>query len=1054
MITTLLTLMTACQDPPGDPPTSEAPNDTAPVPGDTDPPDTDPPDEEVPQLTVVGDGVVPVVLAAEGETHAYAAAELADYLSQVTGQDVQVVDDVTGAELVLHVGPTQLVGEHLDLTGLRADGFVLRHLEVDDTDHLVLAGHLDRASQWAVERFLSDHVGVYWLSPDPDHGTHVPSASTITVDEGLDRTVEPTYAGRGNLSMYMFTSNPALLRGGPAGASQYGQHALQHIFDGDDFAAHPEWFAYFDGERQWWEYGNGWQICTANHETVQHAAQWCIDYFEDNPGELACSIGQNDSSGHCTDQLSTDLMASVDPAYSYSELWWLWVNEVAREVAGHQDGVYADRWIEALAYDWSSDPPRFALEPNVAITKTIVLDHEIAAAEAWLEEPAECRSVNLYSYPMCSSFLGFRHYPTAMADFLVWGADTLGAQAHTPECGPGDWTFDGPKYFTTQALQWDPHQDPAALMQTFCDASYGAAADDLCAFWAALEEVWEAREGTTTYGDEHTRWMFYQWVGWANSSYVPPNDELRTYTEDDVASLDAHMAAAVAAAEGESESVRYRVERMEEAWGYYRTFVLSRIRYHDGDHDLSIAAAYRYEEVLELAEAVAQLRADRESWRALMGAHPETNVRLASEHGQLGWLEGFTIFSAEQVLADDACDAVTAWLGDDAEAFWAGYGDDAPLYDFAQTQLHLLGVGETQLLADAGFESGGLGSWTTTGSVSATTSDAATGSWSLLLSGNEATASQDSAVQQLARYRLRLTGRYLGEPDDELVATEAYVRFYDATGAQITEGEPTRAMFASRSPDDGWTELTSTMTAPLGATRATVTVKKMHDAEMLIDDVELALILPGPEVTDGELRDTFDGSDVDWLTWYPAVGGSGSVAPRVEDGFLVYDDEDAYGINSLASFDELFDDSGEDAYRLQLHLELLEDGDPEAIVSFGIKTGTGPISINDSGLMFYAWFDQGDGTAAIRLYAYEDSVNTQVMTGVLPLSTPVEEIFYTLVFEPDTVTVYASDSGFSEDAGDLVFEATHGIGDITTNGSVAFKLDRGSSFRVDEVSLR
>ena len=116
----------------------------------------------------------------------------------------------------------------------------------------------------------------------------------------------------------------------------------------------------------------------------------------------------NDGSGLCQDALSQALRSSVSPPYTDSEMCWQWVNQVAAGVAAYNGGQFANKWVEALAYSWSSYPPRFALESNVAITKTIVLDYELEQAEDWADPPANCQSINLYSYSYGSEVLGFR----------------------------------------------------------------------------------------------------------------------------------------------------------------------------------------------------------------------------------------------------------------------------------------------------------------------------------------------------------------------------------------------------------------------------------------------------------------------------------------------------------------------------------------------------------------------------------------------------------------------------------------------------------------------
>lgn len=231
----------------------------------------------------------------------------------------------------------------------------------------------------------------------------------------------------------------------------------------------------------------------------------------------------------------TNFRNSVNPAYTTSEVWWFWVNQVAKEVAKS----YPDKWLEALAYGSPGYLPRFPLEKNVTVTKTIVCSsssgafRDLKLADDWAKV---CKSVNLYSYMWGASFMGFRHYPHAAKDFLKWGHEELGSLAHVTECY-GDWTFDGPKYHYIMALQWDVNANPDEIMQDFCAQSYGSAAASMHKFWDRLEEVYEHR-GPTPYGEYNPRLLFYQWPSWRDDFYIQPNDEFREYTLADVQFLD------------------------------------------------------------------------------------------------------------------------------------------------------------------------------------------------------------------------------------------------------------------------------------------------------------------------------------------------------------------------------------------------------------------------------------------------------------------------------------------------------------------------------------
>jgi len=1021
-------------------------------------------------VTVVSpESPLPSIVHAVGKDNANAASDLANYLSRVSGRKIAVSPNPSAKGVVIHVGRDEFVKKHAPkIDKLFADGFIMKYVNSRGRDHIVLAGNLDRASQWAVERFMKDYCGVRWLFPDPVYGEVVPSMPTVTVKSTLNETVEPDYASRANLGMYYFEPTRSLLRGGPHG-SRHGGHGLQWIFnngsyDGEIFEKHPEWFAWFDGKRHWRKYGLGWQICTANPETVDHAVKYCLDYFAANPDAEVVAIGHNDGPlippwGHyglCRDELCQNLRNSVNPPYTDSEMWWLWVNKVAKRVALK----YPDKWVASLAYAFSSYPPRFALQPNVAVTKTFVLDSELDLAEKWQNPPANCQFMSMYSYPYGNGFLGFRHYPHAMKDFLKWGRDTLDSRVTISECS-GDWTFDGPKYYYIQALQWDANADPDEIMTEFCDASYGIASTEMKAFWDRLEAVYE-RRGPVKYGKKNRRFLFLQWPGWMISSYIQPNDELQAYTASDVNFLDQSLAEAKAKAAGDNPNVQYRIDRMEEAWKYYRTFLLTKLNYYDNPPSTVVNSEETKKTVLAVAKTIADLRKDRDYYKGLMMCYPTVNPRMVKDPtndwgGYIdGWMEGHTIFSNEQNLLQEACTSVSGYMVKttgtaSAVRYWETIGPADSLYESAQTQLYMLkNPVRTDLPVNGDFETGNLTGWSGTGSYDVISNDAHGGTCCGSLGGEDSSLSQSHPVEPQQRYRISVWGKYLTVPPSWGVPMEAKVDFY--SGAErVFYTEPTRAVFRSFSPKDGWTRLRSTITVPPGADSVKIIIRKMFKGKVLIDDVKFEKIKASQLLRQGEITDRFDGPVLDASKWFSANGSSGSEPPRIDKGWLVYDKKTMYAINSYAMFDELLKHKGKDRYRLQMHLSSL-DGDKSAMMAFGIKSGIGGLNTKDSGFMYYHYFNfSNTGKATLSIFSYQNGSGSSSSYD-LPLTDRAKDVWYTFYFDPTYVTVYASHAGYKEDQTNLVCQHAHGIKDIAANGPVYLKLDRGK-YKLNEISL-
>ena len=996
-------------------------------------------------------GPLPIVVTTDQKSDKDSAADFCDYFSRVIGRQVAVTEVPADKGVIIHIGPDEFVKKHApEIDKLFADGYIVKVVASGGRDHIILAGKIPPSSQWAVEQFLQDYCGVRWLFPDPKYGEIVPSQQRVTIDSALSKTYEPDYISRANLAMYYFTPARYYLRLRVRGYP-FGSHELQNIFSTEEFKEHPEWFAFFKGKRQWWKYGNGWQICTSNPETVDYATKYVLKQFgsdeEYHRNSPMASIGQNDGAGWCECPECQKLVNSFDPPLTISERWWYWVNQVAREVAK----VYPDKMVESMAYSSSSQPPRFKLEDNVAITKTFVLDNEIELAKKWMKK---CTSVNLYSYMYGDYFLGFRHSPQAAKDFLKWGHDELGAIAHVSECG-GDWTFDGPKFHYIQQLQWDVNVDVNTVMDDFCKNWYGSkAAQPMRAFWDRLEQIYERRR-PVPYGMKTRRFLFYQWCGWVASSYVQPNDELQEYRLDDVEFLDKAMAKALKLAPTDDEGVQFRLARMSDAWQYFRTSLVSFLKYPPMSTQSPVVSAQGKQRALKAAREMADLRAQRMFYMSRMKTYPSINPRMARK-GYWAGPEEMTIFANERSLIDELCTFVSTYMKKtDGLAktlkFWQQIAAIDNLYDSAQTQLYILNSDKLpNTIVNGSFETGDIKGWDVSGGhVNAAKNQAAhNGSFAATATGRT-TLSQRVTVSPLERYRLTVWGRYLNKPPATDVVMDTILDFY--SGGNRIWSEPSRHMMRSKNPADGWTRLRSTITVPAGADSVVVKLRQKASAKILLDDIVFEKIKAGPKFEHGLLSDNFDGKSVNREKWTPATESPGTIAPKVTNGYMMFDDGNMYPLTSLARFDDLLKFEGKDRYRLRIHAKSLTANAKPAIFEWGIKTGTKRVGTQDSGMFWTHYFKSPENPRPrLVCHAFQNGKRsrTNVYTGMHledkydleSLKNNAGDVWYTFYFDPQHVTVYASADGYDENAASLVAKYEHEITDIAANGAVYLKL--------------
>ena len=1003
-------------------------------------------------LTVVSPETPPLVVAAEGKVHQDAAADLCDYLSRVTGREITPGQGEPRTAVTIHVGPDAFVLEHApEVETLFADGFVMKHIPVEGQHHIVLSGMRWQSSRWAVEEFLKQCCGVRWLFPgDPVYGEIVPSRPTITVESGFGQKHEPDYLSRAQGTMYYFDKNRRYLRLRPF-AWPFGNHELQTIFTAEDYAKHPEWFALFTApdsdlsrfkpeaaarglRRRWhWDYGNGWQICLTNPEALQHAVDYARDYFSNKPESPVVSMGHNDGNGWCECDSCQALASSVDPPYTASELYWHWVNQVARQLVK----THPDKRVATIAYGTPAEPPRFPLEKNIAVTVTVFHESHLDLIGKW---QAQCSSVNLYSYAYGFCFVGFRHYPHAMHDFLKWGHDTLGAVSHVSEVY-GNWSFDGPKYHYMQTLQWDVNADPDQIMRDYCHDWFGAAAGPMEAFWDRIERVYERRA-------PRRRFVFYECLGWKEGF-----DEFDQYTLDDVAALDEAIAEAERKAGTEAD--RFRVARVADAWKYYRTLLLGKLNYADRQDVVAAEAEASSDRALALARDLAALQSQRLAFMRQLRAYPHINPMIAKYGHFSSLLSRVPIFSDMRSILDDLCEQTTRHLmatggKAGALAFWQEMKGEDPLCGWAQTQIHMIEHPDRpNLLANGDFETGNLTGWQVSGDLSAASGIFRSGRYAAQAKGTGAVKlSQRVPVNPGERYRLTTRGRYPATPAPHTFLFSSDVAF---EGGQ--NYEPNYRRLRTLSPAGGWDTVRATFTVPPGTDAAVISISSSGNP-IVFDDLALEKIKDNPIIKPGAVADDFSGNHIDANKWVESPIGSSGSLPVVRDGALVLGDRPTATLVSLSSFDDLLSGVGDARYRLRVHIAKGGVQGQNTSFACGIKTGIEPINISDSGFWFGHDFSVSAGSNdRLRTYCYQD---TTFLGGgwydITQASSEGRDIWYTFYFDKESITIYAGGTGYDETDGALVGTYEHKMTCIASKGPVFLKIS-GSGVDFHDISL-
>jgi hypothetical protein len=314
----------------------------------------------------------------------HAAKELADFLKQVTGAELPVVNNAPADQPRLLIGPAaaRLVDANFTTDYLGAEGIVIKTVDND----LVLAGGEPRGTLYAIYSFLEDYVGCRWWT---SKASSIPKKPNLSF-ENLDIQFVPVLEFRESFWLDAFDGNWAVrnkINGHHAdiNAKQGGKwyvhecinwcHTFHNLIPPDKyFDAHPEWFSMINGVRSHklmaqyagTEYEMPSQLCLTNEDMRLEMVKNLKEKFQKNPQITYFSVSQMDTfpgfDGCCE---CPDCKAVEAEEDSPAGLIIRFVNKVAEDI----EKDFPNIPIGTLAYGYTKKPPKLAKpRPNVIVT--------------------------------------------------------------------------------------------------------------------------------------------------------------------------------------------------------------------------------------------------------------------------------------------------------------------------------------------------------------------------------------------------------------------------------------------------------------------------------------------------------------------------------------------------------------------------------------------------------------------------------------------------------------------------------------------------------------
>lgn len=480
------------------------------------------------QISKNGKAAANIVIADNANKEVvFAATELRDYIKRISGAELRILKEkaVTGKNI--YVGKSNTVAAlKVSAEGLEKEGFIIQTVK----GNLVLLGHDDAGTQFAVYTFLEDYLGVRWLWPGK-LGEVVPVNKNIAISE-IKETQLPHYKWRSRMSMNendvwcnKITSDTVVQeielwekRNKWGGMKIYGGHSLSEIFPPEKYAkSHPEYYALANGVRDApgpnYDYKHGSQVCTTNPDVIRIACEWAIKFFDDHPDYDAVNMSMNDGGGlgycrceNCTvlddgrkieppldsdESISKDTFKNViitDRIYTY-------INKIAEAVQKKHPGKY----IMCFAYSQYKRPPKnIVLNPMVIpqYTQWSAYSHANAKIKAQHERIAKgwgaaANRMAIYEYYINGSWPSMHRVVPSLFASNIKELYNDGVNLYYTQAGT-EFAVNGINYYVAGKLLWNTLLDEQKILDDYYEKGFGKAAKHIQSFNTKMEQAWKA----------------------------------------------------------------------------------------------------------------------------------------------------------------------------------------------------------------------------------------------------------------------------------------------------------------------------------------------------------------------------------------------------------------------------------------------------------------------------------------------------------------------------------------------------------------------------------
>ncbi len=427
----------------------------------------------------------------------YAAKQLQNYLYEISGSRLEIINRTTTENKIIYVGfndvPAKLLNG-INHSEFGKEEYIIR----SDGKSMLIAGGETRGTLYGVVGYLTDHLGCRWYTKDI---SKIPSKSVIRLIKTEDRQ-KPALEGYRGAMVYresydnhlcVFNRDNSKTMGDSLGGS-YITYPSSHSFDllippDEYFSTNPEFFSEVGGRR----ISDG-QLCLTNPEMVKTATAKVLKWIEQKPEASVIMIGQNDGGGYCECESCSKINEREG---SQSGTILTFINQIADSVAK----IHPDVMLQTFAYDYSETPPK-----NIRPAENVMIElchydfcsaHQIDGCEVnrpFFELFNQWSKIAPGRITIWDYYTNYQNYLIPYPNFESFSRDVKfyadnGVKGLYAE---GNWRGGGEfaelKSWVIAQLMWNPDQDAKLLISEFVNNVYGDAAPYIEAYIKLLHE--------------------------------------------------------------------------------------------------------------------------------------------------------------------------------------------------------------------------------------------------------------------------------------------------------------------------------------------------------------------------------------------------------------------------------------------------------------------------------------------------------------------------------------------------------------------------------------